>query len=152
MGTDLGKVKLKTLGTNEHAPAGYVCLGERWPAEGLLGRDRERVRKGIVCEAVDAYRHVRFEGDARGNIYVHLAQATAWLESYESGDSPQQRSSASPDCDSSAKPDAATATALATAVGLLARIADALESIATQPKACEPVVSGSWRDMNGECN
>jgi hypothetical protein len=145
MATDLTRVKMKTLGTNEQPPAGYVCLGERWPAEGINGRDRERIRKGIVSDGVDAYRHVRFEGDTRGNIYVHLAQATGWLASYDVDGEPANQRKVSTNVDAQSPSQDAAVAALAsalsavctnqlTAIRLLERVADALESMATQPK------------------
>jgi hypothetical protein len=160
MAVDLARVKLKTLGTNEQPPAGYVCLGEKWPAEGVSGRDRERVRKGIVTDNLDAYRHVRFEGDTRGNIYVHLAQAEAWLDSYRDVDAPTTHKKASTVVDD--RPAASGSQMTAAVVALceinngIAVLGDTLRNLVAavellgeqQAKQHEP--AGSWRDMNGE--
>ncbi len=142
MANDLSKVKLKTLGTNESPPVGYVCLGEKWPAEGASGRDRERVRKGIVTGDVDAYRHVRFEGDTRGNIYVRLSDAVAWLDGFDARPAKvstivETQSSTTVDVSAAVQSLASIDTTLDEIYRVLERLTTAVESIATQPKADE---------------
>jgi hypothetical protein len=153
MANDLSKAKLKTLGTNESPPDGYVCLGEKWPAEGTAGRDRERVRKGIVTGDVDAYRHVRFEGDNRGNIYVCLADAVAWLAAF---DARAAKSSSIaehhlPVTDGMDKRYAEGACESLSSIDstmdeiyrVLERLTTAVESIATQPRTAQHELMGT---------
>lgn len=142
MANDLSKVKLKTLGTNEPVPVGYACLGDKWPAEGTSGRDRERVRKGIVTGDVDAYRRVRFEGDTRGNIYVKLSDAVAWLDGFDSRSAKvstivETQSSTIVDMSSAVAALASIDATLDEIYRVLERLTNAVESIATQPKTAQ---------------
>jgi hypothetical protein len=97
------------------------------------------VRKGIVNGDVDAYRHVRFEGDARGSIYVRLTDAVAWLDGFDARPakvftSVETQSSTSVDVSSAVQSLASIDTTLNEIYRVLERLTAAVESIATQPK------------------
>jgi hypothetical protein len=144
MAADVSKVKFKILGTNEPVPEGYVCLGERWPAKGVVGRDRERLRAAMRDGQLgDAYRRVRFSGDDQGPIYVSESAAVSYLRRYESENEPRpaakQSRNATP-AFSAPQIEAAVIAMCEINNGItlmqatLERLTTAVESIATQPK------------------
>ena len=139
MAVDFGKAKVKTLGTNEAVPAGFVCLGEIWPADGTRGRDRDRIKRGVIDGVVDAYRRVRFDGDKAGPVYVNESEAKAFLTEYGQ-DSAKEKPAAKAVTVAAAAQDQACRslssidTTLDEIYGVLERLTLAVESIATQPK------------------
>ena len=138
-------------------PPGYVSLASLCNGD----IDLKKVVSKAHCRGlIPAVKLCRHRGEERtGPVWVSKQHADEYLKDYFAppshahGDADDEdrpvRTQSVTEAKLAARLDAAT---YATAIGLLARIADALEAIATQPKACDPVESGSWRDMNGECN
>jgi hypothetical protein len=142
MATNLSKAHFKILGTNEPVPAGYICLGERWPAKTPTARDRERIRRGIADKHIDAYRRMRFVGDDDGPIYVCESDAIKWLATYQHADAessnPQAKRLAAEHSDGQFEAAVIALCEINNGItlmhGLLERLACAVEAIATQPK------------------
>ena len=144
MAADVSRVKFKILGTNEPVPEGYVCLGERWPAKGVVGRDRERLRAALRDGQLgDPYRRIRFSGDDQGPIYVSESAAVSYLRRYESQNEPRPAAKKSSEAmpalsasqiEASAASLASIDATLDEIYRVLERLTTAVESIATQPK------------------
>jgi hypothetical protein len=142
MATNLSKAHFKILGTNEPVPAGYICLGERWPAKTPTARDRERIRRGIADKHIDAYRRMRFVGDDDGPIYVCETDAVRWLISYQNSDAdspkPQHNTRGTQCRDGQWEAALVSLTRIDNGLALihetLERLANAVEAIATQPQ------------------
>ena len=121
-----------------------------------------------LCDAhrdgrVRAVKLVRHEGDVKtGAVWVHGVDADEFQRNYGKPcvKQTQQEQRASTSEDGIAALQAALTAIATNQVSLLRaveRLADAAESIATQPLArlddvAIPEPSGSWRDMNGEAH
>jgi hypothetical protein len=143
MGVSLKNVKMAVITDESQAGQGFASFSDVYP-QATDGKHRERVKRGIAEGRITAKRLIRTTKDIEnGEIYIDLEQTKAWLSSayYDPDhDSPKRgvtrKSSPGPasgDCDEQ--------TGLV--ISVLERIAEALETIATNPRNDDHTPFGS---------
>ena len=154
-----GTCKQWVVSDESQVPAGFKQLKEYGPprTQGKAGSvEYETLHRAYRNATIEAYKVMQSPRDKCGPVFVNAAQAQVILstELYRGQPVQQSPGKCAQDsgienrhvervCDSLASID----TTLDEIYRVLGRMADAVEAMATQPKA-EP--AGSWRDMNGE--
>jgi hypothetical protein len=143
MGVCLKNVDMDWFKDESQAPIGYACISALYPSP-ERSRDRERVRRGISMGMVTAARLVKRAKDAdNGPIYINVREAVDWLQSeyyaeqacihHEKSQSNNRIASeenTTCDLEQATNVPQVVCDRLAAA---LERIAEALETIATDP-------------------
>lgn len=132
MGVSLKHVKMSVITDEAQAGRSFAAFSDLYPQD-TDAKNRERVKRGIAEGKVDAKRLIRTTKDIEnGEIYINVEQAKAWLSSTYERDTELRGGAQHMRLRALAHEE--RGEQLAKVIGVLGRIADALENLATKPE------------------